>query len=207
MNTNKNIKAPKLFNAIELNKGLKSPFEKCNARLAKTGEFHLSDFRALVDLLVNRHHNNLSDQASVIYDLSNNLFRKDGYLYPNLSKVIEHLFLFFHDLLCQFKKEEQILFPGIIELVDKRLHEGSFNYSTYGMVMDYAQEMKKQHKSMLNNLQIFSELTGNYRVIDGDCRSYVTLMEKIKAFEIEVTEHIYLESEVLIHNATALNER
>jgi regulator of cell morphogenesis and NO signaling len=169
-------------------------------------ELYAFDFNALVDLIVTRYHCNLKDQASLIYHLSNTLVRSDGYLYPHLSKLVDRFFVFFHDLLCQFKKEEQILFPNIIHLAEKRLHERAFNYSTFGMVTEYAHKMKKQHQAMLENLRVFRELTGDYKIIEGDCRPYMMLMDKMKAFEKELVEHIHLESDVLIPKAIRLDE-
>ena len=161
---------------------------------------------ALINLLVNRYHNNLKDQARIIHNHSSSLLKKEGYLYPNLSRLVKHISIFLPDLLRQFKKEERFLFPNIIALAEKRLHEGSFDYGTYGIVLDYAAEMEKQHQYMLDCLQVFRELTGDYRIIEGDCRSYSMLMEKLSEFEVELTEHIHLESEVLIPDACLLKQ-
>jgi regulator of cell morphogenesis and NO signaling len=127
-------------------------------------------------------------------------------LYPNLSKLVEHFFFFFHGLLCQFKKEEQILFPNIIHLAEKKLHEGVLNYGAFGMVREYAGEMKRQHRAVLKSLSVFRDLTGDYKCMEGDCRSYMILMDKMKDFEKELLEHINLEIEVLIPKAIQLDD-
>jgi regulator of cell morphogenesis and NO signaling len=178
-----------------------------SAALGGSIDLHALDFHALVKLIVTQYHYKLKDQASLIYDLSNTLFRSDGYLYPHLSNLVERFFMFFHDLLYQFKKEEQILFPNIIDLAEKRLHEGAFNYGTFGMVTEYAGEMKKQHGYILENISAFRDITGDYKIIEGDCRSYMNLMDAMKTFEREVIEHINLESEVLIPRAIKLSEK
>jgi regulator of cell morphogenesis and NO signaling len=210
MNTNKLVTAKKDLNTIQLGEVIKSSFEKYdaggNTRISEADQAYAFDFNALIDLIVTRYHYNLKGQAILIYDLSNNLFRSDGYLYPHLSKLVEHFFMFFRDLIGQFEKEEKILFPNIIHLAEKRLHEGAFDYSSFGMVTEYADEMKKQHRSMLKNLVKFRELTSDYKIIEGDCRSYMILMDKMQAFENELITHIHLEEDVLIAKATRLDE-
>jgi len=210
MHTNRLMAASKRINTIELNEAIKYPFAKHNANhvatLVEPADLSELDFNALVEVIVAQYHHNLRDQASLIYDLSNNLFRSDGYLYPHLSKMVELFFMFFHDMLCQFKKEEQILFPNIIHLAEKKLHERAFNYSTFGIVRFYAEKMNKQHHIALENLRALRDLTGDYRIIEGDCRSYVILMDKMKTFEEELIQHMKVESEVLIPKAMRLNE-
>jgi regulator of cell morphogenesis and NO signaling len=211
MRMNNLMEAKKSFTTIEINEIAKSSHDEsainyCTS-LHASAELDSMDVQELVDVIVTRYHNNLNDQASLIYDLGNNLFRSDGYLYPNLSKLVEHFFIFFQDLLCQFSKEEQILFPNIIHLAEKKLHEGVLNYAALGIVREYADKMKRQHQAVLEGLSVFRDLTGNYKIIEGDCRSYMDLMEKMKEFEKELIEHINVEVEILIPRAIRLSER
>jgi iron-sulfur cluster repair protein YtfE (RIC family) len=55
------------------------------------------------------------------------------------------LFLFFDDLLFHLKKEEQIIFPKIIQLTEKKLQEGTFNYSTLEIIKEYSITMQNEH--------------------------------------------------------------
>lgn len=178
-----------------------------SADLTVAAAWYVMDFNELMKKIVTKYHNELKDQAVVIYDLSNRLFRTDGYLYPNLSKVVELLYVFFHDLFYQFRKEEQILFQNIAQLTEKRLHERAFDHSTFGLVTEHVHELKKRHHEMFQNLMELGELTGGYRIIEGDCRSYMKLMEMMKEFEAQLIEHIRVEQDVLIPRVVLLDEK
>jgi len=64
----------------------------------------------------------------------------------------------------------------------------------------------RKEKKVAVRLGDFRELTGDYKIIERDCRSYMLLMDKMKAFEKELMEHIHLENDVLIPKAIRLDE-
>lgn len=164
------------------------------------------DFYSLIHLIVSEYHCKLRHRMSTIYDLANEVFVKSNGQHPELAKLVETLFLFFDDLLFQFKKEEQILFPNIIQLAEKKLHEGSFSYSTFGIITEHANMMKTAHRYALNQLKIFRRLTNNYKPTKGMYDSHKRLVENMKLFEQELLMHIHLEKDILIPKAIQIEQ-
>lgn len=137
------------MNSIELTKRVAVPIDSeapaCKTKLSESAKFDEWDINSLVDFIIKQYHFNTRKNVVVIYDLAQQVFSKHNEKHPELAKLVEALFLFFDDLLCHLKKEEQILFPNIIQLTEKKLHEGSFNYSTFGVIKEYVLTMQNEH--------------------------------------------------------------
>ena len=58
---------------------------------------------SLVDLIVNAYHVSARKNVAFIYELAQNVYCKHGEKHPELSRLIEALFLFFDDLLFHLK--------------------------------------------------------------------------------------------------------
>lgn len=164
------------------------------------------DIDSLIDLIVKQYHFNTRENVVIIYDLAQKVFSKHSEKHPELEKLVEALFLFFDDLLFHLKKEEQILFPNIIQLTEKKLHEGSFNFSTFGVIKEYALTMQQEHQNVLNQLEFFRTLTNNYSLPEDSSNSYQSLIAKMKEFENEMKQHIQVENNFLFPKAIRMDE-
>jgi regulator of cell morphogenesis and NO signaling len=165
------------------------------------------DINSLIDLIVKQYHFNARQDLAVIYELAQKVFSMHCDKYPELAKLVETLFLFFDDLLFHLKKEEQILFPNIIQLTEKKLHEQFFTYSTFGVIKEYAAKMQHEHKEVIKQLAFIRRLTNDYREPEGNCKAFHLLFTKMKKFEIEMLHHIELENIFLFPRAIQLDEK
>ena len=199
------------MNTIELSKQVPVPFDNKHptneTRLVGSVEFNEWDINSLIDLVINQHHFTTRKNVVVIYDLAQKVFSRHSEKHPELSKLVEELFLFFDDLLFHLKKEEQILFPNIIQLTEKKLHEGSFNYSTFGVIKEYALTMQNEHRDVAKQLEFFRQLTNDYRPPEDSSVLYQSLFSKMKQFENEIMQHIQLENNFLFPKAIQLDEK
>jgi regulator of cell morphogenesis and NO signaling len=164
------------------------------------------DINSLIDLIINQYHFNTRENVVVIYDLSQKVFSRHSEKHPELAKLVETLFLFFDDLLFHLKKEEQILFPNIIQLSKKKLHQGSFSYSTFGVIKEYALTMQNEHRDVVKQLDFFRRLTNDYRAPEDAGALYKSLFVKMKEFENEMMELIRLEDNFVIPKAIQMDE-
>lgn len=199
------------MNAIELTERVAVPLGSKDptyeAKLAGTGQFNDWDINSLIDLIINQYHFNTRENVVVIYDLAQKVFSRHSEKHPELAKLVEALFLFFDDLLFHLKKEEQILFPNIIQLTEKKLHEGSFNYSTFGVIKEYALTMQNEHQDVVKQLEFFRRLTNDYRLPEDGSVLYQSLFTKMKQFENEIMQHIQLENNYLFPKAIQMDEK
>ncbi len=198
------------MNTIELPDRVTVPFDSKypinETRLPGSVEFNEWDINSLIDLIIKQYHFNTREDVVVIYDLAQKVFCSHSDKHPELAKLVEALFLFFDDLLFHMKKEEQIFFPNIIQLTEKKLHEGSFNYSTFGVIKECALTMQNEHKEVVNKLKFFRRLTDDYRLPEDGGILCHSLFSKMKDFEIEMMEHMQLENDVLFPKAIQMDE-
>lgn len=197
------------MNSIELTKRVAVPIDSeapaCKTKLSESAKFDEWDINSLVDFIIKQYHFNTRKNVVVIYDLAQQVFSKHNEKHPELAKLVEALFLFFDDLLCHLKKEEQILFPNIIQLTEKKLHEGSFNYSTFGVIKEYVLTMQNEHRDVLKQLGFFRRLTNDYRFPEDCSVLYQSLLSKMKEFENEMMQHIQLENDFLFPRAIQMD--
>jgi len=198
------------MNTIELSGRVTVPFtsKHLTNETRQTGlvEFNEWDINSLIDLIIKQYHFNTREDVVVIYDLAQKVFCRHSEKHPELAKLVEALFLFFDDLLFHLKKEEQILFPNIIQLTEKKLHEGSFNYSTFGVIKEYALTMQNEHMDVVKQLKFFRRLTNDYRPPEDGSILCQSLFSKMKEFEREMMQHIQLENDVLFPKAIQMDE-
>lgn len=164
------------------------------------------DINSLIDLIIKQYHFNARKNVVVIYDLAQKVFFEHSEKHPELGKLVEALFLFFDDLLFHLKKEEQILFPNIIQLTKKKLHGGTFSYSTFGVIKECAITMQTEHRDAIKQLGFFRGLTNDYECPEDGSKSHNLLYVKMKEFENELIQHIGLENKFLFPKAIQIDE-
>ena len=168
-------------------------------------EFTEWELDALVDYIINTHHQYAKANAIIIYDLVQKVTYRHCERHPGLIKLTATLFLFLHDLLNQMGKEEQILFPNIKQLIKSKRDSGKCEHTTIALIKEWVFLMLKKHQAAGQYIKSIHELTNNYLLPDDACNSYKLLFEKMKEFELDFSMHAHLENNILLATAIAGN--
>jgi regulator of cell morphogenesis and NO signaling len=168
--------------------------------------FSMWDLNTLMDYIVNTHHRFAKENAVVIFDLVQQISYHQGGQ-AELAKLSEKLFLFFNDLLNHIKKEEQILFPNIRQLVKKKNNTGDGSYTSFGMINESVRMMQEEHSSADRDLAFIRKLTNDYTLPSEAPEPQVCLYEKLRQFEDDLALHVDLENNILFPRAAALDEQ
>jgi regulator of cell morphogenesis and NO signaling len=174
--------------------------------LSKQGpfpEFNKWNLESLIDHVVSTHHRYAKENAVLIYDLVQHVASHDGNNHPEVARLAPVIFLFFHDLLNHMKREEQILFPNIKQLIKKKSRPGKARYTTFGLIGESVRRMQKAHETIGKDLELFYELTNGYLLPEDACSSYRSLFEKLREFEDDLLLHFHLENNILFPKALA----
>lgn len=185
--------------------------EKLTPALVQSTKISASAFNkwktdALIDHITNTHHQYTKENAVIIYNLAQKVAFHHSENHPELIKLTATMFLFLHDLLNCMKKEEQILFPGIKQLVKDNSHSRKCGSETFGLIKERVSLMHKEHQASLKDLKLFHELTNGYSLPEDACSSYKCLFEKMKEFEDDLFLHLHLENNILFPRAIALGK-
>src|SRR5262249_43063664 len=110
------------------------------------------------------------------------------------------------DLIPHMLKEEQVLFPYIKKL-EKAVDEGAeLAMPFFGSVQNPVQMMVSEHETAGDILREMQNLTHNYELPQDACVTFQTLYAAIRAFEIDLHQHIHLENNLLFPRAITLEQ-
>lgn len=162
--------------------------------------FETWDLDLLVDYVLKFHHRNTRKYGYELLDRLNALAAN----HPELDRVVDHFRNSIADLDLHCQKEENVLYPFILELFNAselgqqhaQFHCGSIQYPINAMMADHGDETER-HKRI-------EELTNGYTAPEGAEPEYVKAIEDLHRFRDYLLEHIYLEDEIIFPRALAL---
>jgi regulator of cell morphogenesis and NO signaling len=94
-------------------------------------------------------------------------------------------------------KEEQILFPYIVEMERSVVQNRPAPFAPFGSVDNPIRMMMMEHEAVGDLLRELRALSSNYTVPPDGCISYQTLYQALEAFEQDLHQHIHLENNIL----------
>ncbi|MEP6467924.1 MAG: hemerythrin domain-containing protein [Parafilimonas sp.] len=157
--------------------------------------FSRHDTAFLIDYIIKTHHSFAKRNTIIIYNLIQKVTYRHSYQHPELKKFIEVAFCFFQDLLNQMIKEEEYIFPGISEAIkDKKTNSNAV--ALQGLKQQITLQLA-EHKKTLNYLKVFREITNDYQIPCDASWHYISLFEKMKELENDLSKHFHLEDEIL----------
>ena len=108
------------------------------------------------------------------------------------------------DLHPHMFKEEQVLFPYILELAAASRQNRLPAFPPFGTVNNPLRMMIAEHDRAGEMLKQMRNLTNDYCVPSDACISYQTLYQVLDALEKDLHQHIHLENNILFPKASAL---
>ena len=191
---------------------LNEPGINCNDMKSKTGkeynanEFGKYDTDFLIDYIIKTHHTFAKKNAIIIYNLIQKVTYRHSDEHYELKKFSEIAFLFFHDLLNQMLEEEQSLFPYIRQVIKDRKYPGKKDDNISRTLEERIKLKQNKHEEAFNYLKVFREITNNYQIPSDACYHYISLFEKMKVLEGDLTLRFHVEDDILFPKVIALQE-
>ena len=107
-------------------------------------------------------------------------------------------------LICTCQKEENILFPYIIDIFNAAeygqehapFHCGSIQFPINAMMADHSEELERHER--------IAELTNDYTAPEGAEPEYVQALADLRQFRDNLLEHVYVENEIIFPRALML---
>lgn len=146
------------------------------------------------------------ENAVILYNLAQNAAYHHSGAHPKLSKLVTALFLFLDDLFCHLKKEEQVLIPGIRQLLKTKNGKARTPYSSSKPIQNSTELLMREHVTIKAELNHFRELTSDFTSPEGCCHCHADLFDKLAKFDSELSFHIDLENQVVFPRAISLEE-
>lgn len=167
-------------------------------------DFQESSVAELIGHIIDKHHVYTKDEMTRLGNLCAKVIAAHGEHHPELIRIGSLFQALCADLQPHMFKEEQILFPYIMELERSAFDNRATPFSPFGSVNNPVRMMMVEHDTAGEILRELRNLSSDYLVPADACISYKTLYESLQAFEQDLHQHIHLENNILFPRAIAL---
>jgi regulator of cell morphogenesis and NO signaling len=152
----------------------------------------------LIGHLVGTHHTYLHAELLDLDLLAHKVLRVHGERHPELHELYALVSALRDDLTPHMLKEERVLFPSILELINgpARL--------PFGPITNPIKMMSIEHERAGGILTQLRTTSNGYTVPDDACASYRSLYQRLIELEHDTHLHIFEENHLLFPQAVAL---
>ncbi len=167
-------------------------------------DFQKATLSELIDHILNKHHVYTKDAMARLEPLTDKVIAAHGGNHPELREIGP----LFQELCAELKphmfKEEQILFPYIVEMESSFVQNRPAPFAPFGSVDNPIRMMMSEHDAAGEVLRELRKLSSNYHVPPDGCMSYQSLYQGLEAFENDLHQHIHLENNILFPRSIEL---
>lgn len=160
---------------------------------------------ALSEYVVKRHHTYVSENIPFLKEKLHKLCEVHG---PEHSELFDVAKLFSEgaeNLTMHMQKEENILFPYIVKLVQMK-KSGNIEPNAVGGVMDPINVMIAEHQVEGERFEKISQISQNYTPPADGCNTYQVTYKILHEFEQDLHRHIHIENNILFKKAEELEK-
>jgi regulator of cell morphogenesis and NO signaling len=169
-----------------------------------TADFQVLSVAEMVQYILDKHHVYTREEMDRLEALVEKVVAAHGANHSELLSIRDLLQQLFAELKGHMFKEEQILFPYLVELEQCVWQQRPAPFAPFGTVNNPIRMMMFEHDHAGEILRELRKLSRNYKAPDDACVSYQTFYEALEAFEKDLHQHIHLENNLLFPQATKL---
>jgi len=158
----------------------------------------------LVMHILDNHHVYTKAEMTRLEPLIEKVIAAHSENHPELRRIGRLFQKLSQDLKTHMFKEEQILFPYIVQLEKAVLQTGLAPLAPFDTISNPIRMMMMEHDTAGELLRGLRGATANYTVPPDACPSYRSLYQGLEAFERDLHEHIHLENNLLFPRAIQL---
>ena len=169
-----------------------------------TVDFQNLSAAELIQYILDKHHVYTRDEMQRLEALVEKVVKAHGANHSELLSMRDLLQQLFAELKGHMFKEEQILFPYLVELEQSVRQERPAPFAPFGKVNNPIRMMMFEHDHAGEILRELRKLSTDYKTPSDACISYQTFYQALEAFEQDLHQHIHLENNLLFPKAAKL---
>ena len=169
-------------------------------------DFGKATLGELIGHILLTHHVYTKEEMARLEPLMVKVIEAHGTNHPELKGMGELFQQLCADLKPHMFKEEQILFPYLVEMERSAVENRPAPFAPFGSVNNPIRMMMMEHETVGDLLRELRALSSDYTVPPDGCISYQTLYQALEAFEGDLHQHIHLENNILFPRAIELEE-
>ncbi len=184
---------------------VESELNKIDAQALKsTHKFDEWKLDFLVDYILNTHHEYVKKSIPILLEYVNKVSKVHGYSHPEVIEIADIFYEAAEELKGHMYKEEQILFPYIKQLINKKLEDSLETHCAFGSIQNPINMMEHEHDVVGNMFKTIRKLSNDYIAPNEACSTYKVSYLKLKEFEEDLHQHIHLENNILFPKSILL---
>lgn len=164
-------------------------------------DFQKVTLAELITYILDKHHVYTKNEMERLESLVAKVVAAHGANHPELLPIRDLVQQLCADLRPHMFKEEQILFPFIVELEQSVLQSRPAPFAPFVTVNNPIHMMMMEHDTAGDILRELRKLSVDYKPPADGCISYQTLYQALEAFEQDLHQHIHLENNILFPKA------
>ena len=165
-------------------------------------DWRVAPLATLAQHILDVHHTFMWQELPRIEQLMQKVARVHGETHPELRELSPIVLGMVDELNLHLLKEERVLFPYIQSLAAAT---GPVS-APFGTVLHPISMMNTEHEDAGEALEAIRRLTDDHRPPEDACGSYRALYAALAAVELDLHQHIHLESNVLFPRALDLEQ-
>ncbi len=159
--------------------------------------------RELTEHIVKSYHEPLRNELHRLTQLAEKVAKVHGDNHPEMIDVLKVLNGFRTQLELHMKKEETILFPGIVNIEaggDPKL------VGCGGGIEHPIEVMSQEHDEAGEAISTMRKLTNKYTPPDDACNTFKALLYSLAQIEYEMHQHVHKENNILFPRALKIRQ-
>lgn len=160
----------------------------------------------LMGHIVEKHHTFCRQELARLSSLFKEVIAKHGKDYPDLKRMEAVFAAMAKELQMHLVKEEQTLFPYIARVEEAVRENAAVSWPPFGTVENPIRMMVLEHDQTDTELKEMRRLSKGYTPPPGASEPYVALYDSLRAFELDMSEHVHAEDHLLFPRAIAVEE-
>lgn len=181
--------------------GVLASLEKEQPAPAPDRDWAKASLAELVRHIVDTHHLYVKQEAPRLEQLADKVASVHGQNHPEVIRIRSIFQALATELGSHLMKEEQILFPYIVEMEQAVSRGYPVPPCRFGTVQNPVRMMVMEHDSAGAALRELRSASSNYTTPADACVTYKTLYAALEAFEADLHQHIHLENNILFPRA------
>ncbi|HEY6447058.1 MAG TPA: iron-sulfur cluster repair di-iron protein [Acidobacteriaceae bacterium] len=165
-----------------------------------------ASLEALCDHIVHTHHAYVRREIPRLWQLALKVVARHGDTHPELVNIQQLIRGAGDDLIRHLGKEEQILFPSIVNMERNLSTCGPRSLGCFGSVRNPIAVMMVEHDLAGDALAQIRQLSRDFTPPEGACPTYVAFYRSLSEFEHDLHRHVHLENNILFPRAIEMDE-
>ncbi len=174
------------------------------APLPASNDWKTAPMELLIEHIVTRHHAYVKSEVPRLAQLLAKVCSVHGVNHPELNGIRETFAGLGQELSMHLMKEEQILFPYIVNMERAAASGRPAQAPAFGTVRNPVQMMIMEHDSAGDALRSIRAASAEFTPPADACISYQTLYRALQEFEADLHQHIHLENNILFPRAVEM---